>query len=219
MFIDLWWLPLCPGPATIPDPEQVLSAEERRRAARFRFPEHATRFLVCHAALRRILGQYLGQPPESLEFVAPESGKPRLAGDSTLSFNLSHSRDAALIAVAPGLEVGVDVEAIRPDFAVDDVARLFTSHERELLGRMDTPGARALMFYRLWTRKEAVLKAEGSGLGGLEHLDISGSPPEPARFPADGERWWRVEDLEVECGYAAALAAPAGEWKIRWRAM
>ena len=86
--------------------------------------------------------------------------------------------------------------------------------------RAAPPGDKERTFFRWWTRKEAVLKADGCGLsGGLDRLDISGCPPELVRFPAEGGAWWRVHDLDVAPGYAAAVAAPPGEWQIRTRAM
>jgi 4'-phosphopantetheinyl transferase len=220
MFIDVWWIPLCRAAGDIPEPESVLSVEERRRAARFRFPEHALRFRVCHTAVRLVLGQYLGQPAETIELATDSAGKPRLAGNSGLRFNLSHSGDVALLAVTSELEVGVDVEAIRLDLPVDDLERYFTVCERERLRLAGSGEIRAQAFFRYWTRKEAVLKADGSGLsGGLDNLDISQCPENLVRFPAGGEEWWRVEDLDVPPGYAAALAAPPREWRVRWRGM
>jgi 4'-phosphopantetheinyl transferase len=175
------------------------------------------RYRLCHAATRQILGRYLELPADRVELISESKGKPRLAGKSTLCFNLSHSGDLALLAVTSGREVGVDVEKMRFDLPVDGLARFFTDAERERLLAL-SPGEKESTFFRWWTRKEAVLKAEGSGLsGGLDRLDISGCPPDLVRFPDDGQQWWRVEDLEVERGYAAAVAAPPGDWRIRWR--
>ncbi|MEI9970599.1 MAG: 4'-phosphopantetheinyl transferase superfamily protein [Ignavibacteriota bacterium] len=81
--------------------------------------------------------------------------------------------------------------------------------------RHAAPGEKERTFFRWWTRKEAVLKADGCGLsGGLDCLDISAAPPELVRFPAESEQWWRVEDLQSPSGYMAALAAPPGEWQV-----
>ncbi len=91
-----------------------LSSDELARAARFHFERDRTRFSVARAALREILAHYLGTSPAEIAFVYGDHGKPALAppyGD--LRFNLSHSHDLALCAVARGSEVGVDVERIR----------------------------------------------------------------------------------------------------------
>jgi 4'-phosphopantetheinyl transferase len=170
--------------------------------------------------MRQILGQYLGLTADRVSLVAESSGKPRLADNSLLCFNLSHSADLALLAVAGGLEVGIDVEAVRFDLPVEGLAaRFFTAGERERLLAMDAVETRRT-FFQWWSRKEAVLKADGIGIaGGLDRLDISGCPPELVRFPPDGDRWWRVEDLQAAPGYAAALAASPGAWQVRWRIM
>ena len=218
MFVDVWPIPLCPGHITAAEAEAILSVEERRRAARFYFPEHGARFRICHAAMRRILASYLNVMPSQVELVSESKGKPRLAGNSPICFNLSHSGDQALLAVSAGFPVGIDVEAVRLDLPVEGLARFFTDSEREKLMTAAEGDPRARLFFRWWTRKEAVLKADGSGLsGGLNRLDISNCPPDLVRFPAEEEHWWRVEDLEAPDGYAAALAAPPGSSEIRWR--
>ena len=216
MFLDVWPISLCPDTPAAED-ESVLSAEERQRAARFHFAKHAVRYRVCHAKMRQILSRYLEIPASQVELTHRSTGKPLLADDSDLRFNLSHSGDLALLAVTTGMEVGVDVEAIRDDLSVDGLARFFTAAERDSLTAM-SPHERVRTFFQWWTRKEAVLKADGSGLsGGLDRLDISECPPGLVHFPADGEQWWRVADLDVEPGYTAAVAGPPGEWRVRWR--
>ena len=219
MFLDIWPIPLRGETISCVEIEANLSSEERQRAARFRFAEHALRYRICHAGMRRILGSYLALPPSHVDLIAQPKGKPRLAGDSRLRFNLSHSGDLALLAVAEDFEVGVDVEEVRFDLSVDGLAGFFTAAERERL-RAEAPGDKERTFFRWWTRKEAVLKADGCGLsGGLDRLDISGCPPELVRFPAESGAWWRVHDLDVAPGYAAAVAAPPGDWQIRVRAI
>lgn len=217
MFLDIWPIPLLSETISCAEIEANLSNEERQRAARFHFPKHAMRYRICHAAVRRILGDYLAMPPAQVEVIAEPKGKPRLAGDSSLRFNISHSGDLALLAVAEDLEVGVDVEGVRFDLSVDGLAAFFTPAECERL-RAAAPGEKERTFFRWWTRKEAVLKADGCGLsGGLDHLDISGCPPELVRFPADGGTLWQLADLDVPAGYAAAVAAPPGAWQVRLR--
>jgi 4'-phosphopantetheinyl transferase len=216
MFVDVWWIPLNMSAIKGPELDSALSLEERQRAARFQFPEHATRFRLRHVALRSILARYVEQPPWEIELVTDARGKPRLAGDASVRFNLSHTGDVALLAVAP-MELGIDVETVRVDLPVEDIARFFTQVERETLREASPGEARARAFFRLWTRKEAVLKADGSGLSSsLDSLNISRCPPGLVRFPPDRENWWRVEDLNAESGYVAALAAPPGEWVIRY---
>ncbi|MEI9970598.1 MAG: hypothetical protein WDO73_00320 [Ignavibacteriota bacterium] len=119
MFVDVWELPLCDATFAGRELDEFLSPEERQRAARFHFPVHAARYRICHAAVRQVLGDYLGVPGTQVGLTVEATGKPRLIGDSTLRFNLSHSADLALLAVSDGMDLGVDVEAIRSDISVD----------------------------------------------------------------------------------------------------
>lgn len=145
-----------------------LSVEEHRRAASFRFDKDRQRYLAAHVALRERLAGFLGCAPKDLGFEAGEQGKPRLLSGSTspagVHFNLSHSGDLALIALSQREEVGVDLEVIR---AVDDAPALaesvFGVNERRVLGGL-AGTARDRAFLQGWTRKEACLKALGTGL-------------------------------------------------------
>ena len=96
---------------------EILDEQERERMQRFYFAPDRARYAVAHANLRRILGAYLNQPAESVRFHANRFGKPELADNdasSSLHFSLSHSRSIAVLAVANGRPVGVDVEDVRP---------------------------------------------------------------------------------------------------------
>ena len=217
--IDVWWIPLnfydC---ATFPD--SILSPEERARAAVFRFEEHARRFRASHAALRLILKQYLRTPAHSITLVANASGKPFITGSTSVHFNLSHSDDVALVAVSRDVVVGVDVEAIRPDFRVQEMANCLNERELEMLDQAPSAEARSALFFRLWTLKEAVLKADGGGLGtGPRNVDVSRAPEDLVRVDGGRQQLWKVEDLDLAPGYAGALAASPGSWRVRWRSL
>jgi 4'-phosphopantetheinyl transferase len=199
------------------EPEaSVLDAGERERAGRFAHDEMTRRWTNARAALRRVLAAHCGADPAELRIErAPcvhcdePHGKPFLArpADHDLRFNLSHSGALALVAVARGRELGVDVEAARPGRRADGIAgRWFTPEEADHLRGL--PEAEAeLAFYRLWARKEAYLKATAEGVpGGLASFDALRL--EPAAGAALG---WEFADLDVGAGYAAALAvAPPG---------
>src|SRR5271170_6522339 len=137
----------------------ILDENERKRTARYYFGPDRVRYSVCHANMRRILGSYLYSPPESLVFREAVGGKPALllgASNAPLRFNLSHSKTTALLAVALGLEVGVDVEDIRP-IERPVAERFFSRAELSSMAPLD--GQDWLdAFYRCWTRKEAILK-------------------------------------------------------------
>lgn len=173
----------------------MLSPTERAAAARFRFPRDRTRALVSHAGLRLLLGAYLGVSPESVPLEAGGSGKPRLAGVNALSFNLSHSGAYAAAVFSRGREVGIDIEQIHPAVAWRDIAgRFFSAEERTWLDSQ----ASAEAFFRLWTLKEAVVKAVGTGLAEL--LDRISVRPGRDAPP------WHVRNLDLAAGYAGAVA-------------
>jgi 4'-phosphopantetheinyl transferase len=163
--VDVWLVGL-DGPASDGDWDVPLTEDEMARAARFRFPRDASRFRAARRALRRLLGRYLTVDPASIALQYEAHGKPALAGpfaDCGLHFNVSHSHDAAAIAVSREA-VGVDIEIDRPvgdallvartAFAADEYAELITQPEAE----------RMRGFLRIWTRKEAYVKACGEGL-------------------------------------------------------
>jgi 4'-phosphopantetheinyl transferase len=139
-----------------------------------------TRFTVAHATVRQILGACLQVPPQAVTFTAGANGKPAVTG-LPLAFNLSHSGDLAVCAVAAGGQLGVDVEVIRPVSDADDLSsRYFASDEaRSFCGCRRRAPARV---FGVWTRKEAFLKAPGEGMSRpLDSFAVSVGP-EPARL-------------------------------------
>jgi 4'-phosphopantetheinyl transferase len=196
----------------------LLDAGERARAARFVRPEDADRYVRAHGALRRLLGEALGTDPAALGFSAEPSGKPRLDGGGDLRFNLSHSGGFALIGLARGVELGVDVEVERP-FAVAEIAPLALAPD-ELEALAALPQARArTAFFDLWARKEALLKAEGSGLS-ADPSGFSLGLETAAQVVVRAGRRWRVQRLDTgRAGLFAAVAfeAPEGrEPRLVW---
>lgn len=202
-----------PGP--LDDGEGILSKDERERAARFRFPVHARRFGFAHAVLRRILSRYTGCPPGELAFETGKFGKPRLAGACggapPLRFNLAHSGDLVLVGVCRDGETGVDIEAV--DRAVDVRGigrRFFHPAEVRVLDRLS--GEACLeAFFRIWTRKEAFVKAVGAGLFlALQSVDVTADrvrPPEASPGGGAGGEF-RLIDLPSVEGFRAAAAVP-----------
>ena len=162
---------------------------EAERAARFRLPHLSERYRYAHAGLRAILQRYTAAP---LEFAAAEHGKPYLPHAPELKFNLAHSHDTALVAVALEVEVGVDVERLRPmPDCVAVAERFFPPADAAALA--DFPAAqREREFFRLWTRIEAMLKARGIGLYG-------------AGAALDEE--WTLQEIDAGDNFAAAVAA------------
>jgi 4'-phosphopantetheinyl transferase len=202
--------------------QQILSPGERERADRFHFEVDRRRAVIGRGYLRLLLGQIQGLPAHKLAFEYDEFGKPGLASNHGLApqFNVSHSGGVILIAITMGRPVGVDIEKVRNDLDVDNIAaRFFSDQERKILASLaDT--ARHKAFFACWTRKEAYLKARGVGLSlPLDQFDVSLLPDEEPRLlttrhdPADAARW-KLWELNLSGDYAAALAAPISVRKL-----
>ncbi|MFH1524313.1 MAG: 4'-phosphopantetheinyl transferase superfamily protein [Chloroflexota bacterium] len=142
-----------------------LSEDERARAARLRSSQSVKRFTVTRGILRKVLSRYLTCRPGSLVFSYGPHGKPELAGkpQPRLSFNVSHSGSLAIFAIANGVEIGVDIEEIHPISDLDATASIFLSPEELAEFKSLPANSKLARFFTLWTCKEAVLKAIGSG--------------------------------------------------------
>ena len=167
-----------------------LDAEEAARSARFHFEVHRRRFIAAHGQMRLVLGAYAGRAPGALCFDSEPGGKPRLAdaaGAPGLSFSLSHSGDEALLGLAHGAAIGVDIEVQRHLPELDAIARAhFGSEELRSLHALP-PSRRHDAFFAAWTRKEAYVKALGVGLAlPLDSFEVSVHPDQPAALRAIG---------------------------------
>jgi 4'-phosphopantetheinyl transferase len=204
--VDVWRVRLDSMP---PHEAAALSRDERQRAANFHFDKDRIRYTVSHVRLRGILARYLRCEPRDLLFSLNEYGKPFLPGRN-IEFNLSHSGGFALIAVARGRNVGVDVEQIRADVDIENLASRHFSH-REVSELMTLPLEQRLAgVFHCWTRKEAYIKAQGLGLSlALDSFDVSLGEPASLRAtrPDAGEAaQWTMRSLDVATDYAGAVA-------------
>jgi len=193
--VDAWILPLDLPPG---ESRAVLNTAERAHAARLRVG--GARWAASRAALRRVLGRYLGADPASLEYETGARGKPRLRSPALdLRFSLAHSDDTALLAVRLGHDVGADLERIRDDVDVAGIARtMFGPRER---AELQAPGSAAPReaFFRAWTRREALAKSTGAGIA------------EPG---AGGWTGHAVRELHGIPGFAAAVASEGADWTL-----
>ncbi len=192
-----------------------LNDAERDQANRFVNPEIGNRFRCARGLLRHLLGRRLGLPPRDLVFAVEPGGRPYLecaSGRKSPAFSLSHSHDCIAIAISDSGPIGIDVEKIRAGTSMDAIIRrFFKPVEREAWEALPA-AVREPAFLRLWTRKEAILKALGIGLPGLEKLTISleDGVPRPV-LALDGDlqapsRWWCTSWTPAP-GYLATLAA------------
>jgi 4'-phosphopantetheinyl transferase len=170
--IHVWALPLNEGFASLKELEVVLSAYEQQRAASFARDEPRRTFITSRAALRSILGHYLALAPTDVSLTTIVNGKPQLAAGD-VRFNLAHSQNLTLIGVSRGGEIGIDVEFFRPvEHALEIAARNFHPAERDAIQAAD-PNDLPTKFLRCWTRKEAIVKAMGVGIGyPLDTFDV-----------------------------------------------
>ena len=211
--VDVWLVALDAAGDDAP-----LSEDERERAARFLRAEDGARWASARGVLRELLAAYTDADPRALRFAegphgkprlaepASRAGKPALAGDDApsraLRFNVSHSGDTALVALARGREVGVDVEL--PRRAVDHVAvarRALPAADADEIAATADPAARERAFLRAWTRWEAVLKCRGTGIGAVHE---TAAEPQP----------W-VAQLPIAPPAAAAVAVEGGPCAVR----
>lgn len=186
-----------------------LSEDENERAARFKFDRDRDRFITARGTLRALLARYLRKQPRDLQFLLGRAGKPALAPESaggTLSFNLSHSQDVAVFAFGWNRNIGVDVERVRPDVGYEDIAHHhFSGREIQSLAALP-PQQRVEAFFLCWTRKEAYIKAGGSGLQvPLDSFDVSLEPGTPARLLGGVDSSWRISSFSAGNEYPVAL--------------
>ncbi len=203
--------------------EPILSADERTRAARFHFSRDRQRYTATRALLRMVLSAYLGSDPKSLTFDYSKTGKPSLnCGESrSVEFNVSHSGEVALLAFAQERELGVDVEQVRENFDHEAIAgRFFSRREQQQLAELP-PAERYRGFFRCWTRKEAYIKAEGSGLSlPLHQFDVSLGAGDSSLLlatrsdSAEAARW-TLREVPAGDGYVAALCVQGGRWRLK----
>ncbi|MFZ0887837.1 MAG: 4'-phosphopantetheinyl transferase superfamily protein [Candidatus Binataceae bacterium] len=210
--VHVWCIRLDASIKVVGRLRELLSHDELVRAARFVFDGDRRRFIVARAALRSILAQYLDRQPAEIRFDYGANGKPYLSGANSLSFNLSHSDELALLGVARDLEIGIDVECLDRQIDIFEIAdQFFTSKEIAAI-RAAVPDQQHLRFLELWTCKEAYLKALGHGLAApLNEFDVStlesrlGQRAEgrAGRLPGG----WTIWQFTPAPDYVAALAA------------
>jgi 4'-phosphopantetheinyl transferase len=184
-----------------------LSEQERLRAESFQFEADRLRYICGHGLLRQVLGQWLGKKPDELEFRIGPMGRPVLKGQAP-AFNISHSGDFVLVALGWVERIGVDVEQIRPIEDLDElVRRHFAAAEIATYGTLTNDETRKRAFFRGFTRKEAYLKAIGTGLGTpLESVEtgILAGDRNLTCAPGSG---WTLTEFEPGPGYLAAIVA------------
>jgi 4'-phosphopantetheinyl transferase len=223
--VHVWSAPLDAPNKFLGMCEMNLSADECDRAARFRTGPLRTRYIVGRGTLRVLLAIYLRADPKEISLIYQPRGKPELGppwSERGLSFNLSHSGEVALFAFTRGRPIGVDVEAVRPMPNAAGLMERFFSADEIAQWRQIPPERQERAFFQGWTRKEAWLKAVGSGLSfPLDQFCVTMDGP--ARVlsirgdEAEAAKWW-LETCEPASGYVGAVAVRGQVDSVRaWR--
>ena len=184
----------------------LLSELESRKQNSFTFEKDQTRYLISHIALRFILSKYLNTSPKLIEYQFNSSGKPSIVCCSGVHFNLSHSGKLACIGIS-STEIGIDIEYVTKNFNHLEIANdYFSQEELNLINSQRDNANRSKMFFKIWTIKEALLKATGTGLtADLPTINLKDN------------QWlcsnkieysnWQIKELELlQEGYIASLA-------------
>ena len=184
----------------------LLNCDELARAEQLLDSAKAQRFVAAHGQMRQILTRYLDCSPDEVSFNYGAHGKPNLAGTAgeKLRFNLSHAGRWGLVAVTREADIGVDVEQLDLNLDYEKIAARFFSVEEK--AELERYGAlrRRRGFYRIWTRKEALLKGQGGGF----------SMPAAVK---PGTKW-QTRSFTVDRGYLGACAVAARVTSMcRWQ--
>jgi len=223
--VHLWRYCFDPDQSLGPGHAQVLSKAERSRVERVASPARQARVMESRVILRYLLAGYLSMPPQAVKLRRGKLGRPLLDGRQNrqeLSFNLSHSGDLMVLAVARGSAVGVDVEQVRPRRGLSRLAqRLFSDSEQKLLAATGEAD-RLTAFFQGWTRKEALLKAAGAGVfRQARDTEVSLADvyrPQIYRYQGSRElaRGHCLLSFQPREAAAGAVALAAGSWRLRY---
>ena len=219
--VHIWRASLHAEKSVLSTLQRLLSDEEVTKAKQFYFEKDRQHFIIAHGILRTLLSRYLNIPPSLLSFNYNAYGKPALSSpfcERYLHFNLSHSHDMALYAFAYTRQIGVDIEYMRSDFNYEELARhSFSAREQATLSALPQ-ALKQQAFFNCWTRKEAYIKARGTGLSlPLDLFDVSLQPGEPAMLLASREdpqetTRWSLQEFFPAPSYAGAVAVEGSGW-------
>lgn len=211
--LHVWAIPLDLSESEVSESSHALSEDELARAARFHFDLHRRRYIAGRFALRSILAAYVGKRASELEFFYGPQGKPYLSQpDRDVQFNFSNSEGHAICAVMRCTKIGADLEMIRELSDYETIAKhFFSPGETEVLLSLPS-GSRQEAFVNCWTRKEAFLKALGSGLAlPLDSFEVSLRPGDPARLlsvggNSAGSSGWTLISISPLPNFVASVA-------------
>jgi 4'-phosphopantetheinyl transferase len=209
--VALWFATLAASDDEFARISTWLSPAEHARAARFGRDSLRRRYIIGRASLRWALSRTLGVSAATVPIVRGERGRPKLDGIDGIDFNISHTDDVALIGIADGTQIGVDIERADREVNADGLARKFlTPAERATLAPLP-PDARRARFLRYWTCKEAMSKATGDGISApFRRIEVDLSPDSSPRLLAGPTPYapehWQLHAVGARAGFLATLA-------------
>lgn len=196
----------------IPQLSTFLNQEELTRARKYHFEKDANRYITCRALLRCILANQTGIESSKINIELNRNNKPYLASDKNIHFNLAHSEDYGIIAVS-NVDVGVDLEYCNKNFEFADIMpSVFNPKEIETVLSNEN---KSYMFYKFWTRKEAVVKATGKGITDfLTQVQVlNGSQTVPSRILGQIQNL-QVSSFHLNESYISAIALNSPNFKL-----
>lgn len=202
--VHIWRINIRQNLSSLNQFKELLNPAELVRAGKYLQKKDHDRFIVSRGAQRIILCRYLNIPPEEIAFVLGDNKKPYLFSEdgNLLHYNVSHSGDWVVLAIATS-QVGTDVEFIDEAFKFQDILPdNFSKEEAAYINQENSTET----FFTLWTRKEAILKATGQGLG--EYLQITPAlngehPLQPQLTGADKN--WILNSFYIQPGYIGSV--------------
>ena len=211
--VHVWRANLSLSTSEIEELTTLLSTDEIARANKFRFLKHKSRFIAARGILRQLLANYLDLNPQNITLEYSDRGKPHLAKDLSLQFNISHSQEYALYGFTLNHLIGVDIEYQRTMLDALKIAqRFFSAREHKMLEEVSIE-QQPKLFFQLWTAKEAYLKATGTGLSAcLDSVEIAlnqSKSPYLSTLKKDIIMNWSLYFCTPATDYSAAIAINA----------
>jgi 4'-phosphopantetheinyl transferase len=211
--VHVWRINISQNIGRLKQFEALLTPEETMRAGKYKQQKDTYRFIVSRGMQRVILGRYMRTSPGALEFVLSDNKKPYLLNKSSnnLFYNLSHSGDWIVLAISD-VSIGTDVELIDPTFPFQDIlADNFSRAE------IDYIGISHQKFFKLWTRKEAILKATGQGLG--DHLKVT--PALNGEYDLNtllkgADKRWTLHSFDIAPAYISTVVYASTERRMQF---
>lgn len=203
--IHVWVVPLLIYEPEIEGLRSLLSPDEIQRAYRLKTNLHQTRFIIAHGILRKIISFYVNLLPDQLIFQYSTYQKPYLPSPYTdLQFNMSHSHDYAAFAITQHAAIGIDIEKILP-IQHQEIANRYFSQKENLAISALAKAEQSYAFYRIWSRKEAIIKAIGKGLSmPLDSFTVASDDQVENILVED--KTWSLAPIHINSEYTGAVA-------------